>query len=208
MDGSRLVETTPGTARFVVVTFDPRASVKESPERGEEPSTVRVEVTVEEAATNPPSSCRVAVAEDPRAGDGARVSDSDEEKAGQPVPSARQRRPAPSRSRSRTSRRGRIRKTRKPSRSRTTWSRSRSRTRARRPRPRPGGSGRRGWSRWVFVPVAFVQTRLANEDGAEPVRTREVAVTDPKLAEVEETVPNWAFWANRLVVVTGSPSRP
>ena len=57
----------------------------------------------------------------------------------------------------------------------------------------------------VFVPVAFVQTRLANEDGAEPVRTREVAVTDPKLAEVEETVPNWAFWANRLVVVTEVP---
>jgi hypothetical protein len=57
----------------------------------------------------------------------------------------------------------------------------------------------------VFVPVAFVQTRFAKEDGAEPVRTRDVAVTDPNVAFVEERFANCPFVANRLVVVTEPP---
>ena len=65
--GTREVETPPRTARPVVVTLEPWASVKEMPRKEEEPSTVRVEVTVEEAPTKPPKSWRVEVAEEPRA---------------------------------------------------------------------------------------------------------------------------------------------
>jgi hypothetical protein len=57
----------------------------------------------------------------------------------------------------------------------------------------------------VFVPVALVQTRFANEDGEFPVRTKDVAVTEPKEALVAETLPNCPLAANRLVVVTEVP---
>jgi hypothetical protein len=73
--GMREVETPPNTARPVVVTLEPWAFAKEMDWKEEEPRTVRVEVTVEEAATKPPKSWRVAVAEDPRAETEARVSE-------------------------------------------------------------------------------------------------------------------------------------
>jgi hypothetical protein len=85
--GMREVETPPSTARPVVVTLEPWAFAKEMDWKEEEPRTVRVEVTVEEAATNPPKSWRVEVAEEPRAVTWAKVSALDA--GGQLVPSAK-----------------------------------------------------------------------------------------------------------------------
>jgi hypothetical protein len=89
IDGKRLVETTPETAKPVVVTLEPWASVKDNPCSAVEPSTVKVDVTVEEAATKPPRSWRVVVAEDPRAETEAKVS-ALAAWVGHPTPFARQ----------------------------------------------------------------------------------------------------------------------
>jgi hypothetical protein len=201
IEGRRLVETTPDTARPVVVTLEPWALVKERPWREVEPKTVNVEVTVEEAATNPPRNWRVAVAEEPRAVTEARVSVLAAE-AGQPTPFARQ----------------------------TAWPitvavaklPAKAYTEDPDAVPKPNHpvdvplakdnediTAAEAWRfcanrlvEVVFVPVALVQMRFANEDGAFPVSARDVAVTDPNVAFVEETLENCPFVANRLVVVT------
>ena len=74
----------PDIERFVPVAF-----VKVALWREVDPRTVKVEVTVEEDATNPPRSCRVAVATAPRLDTVSSVSDSAPAE-GQPVPFERQ----------------------------------------------------------------------------------------------------------------------
>ena len=61
-----------------------------------------------------------------------------------------------------------------------------------------GGEGlRRGSTAWPPTKSWPVET--------DPAESWPPTEAEPKPAEVEETVPNWAFWANRLVVVTGGP---
>ncbi len=97
----RVVEAIPLTNKFVVVTSTPVASAKVrllsaevpvtvSALRMVCPSTVKVEVTVEDAPTNPPKSCKVVVENEPRAVTEAKVSVSASRYAGQLRPLVRQ----------------------------------------------------------------------------------------------------------------------